>query len=479
MKEQHFTVDAFQNVIRAVAGSDVEWAWVDIGCIDQRDNEQTALEVGRQAGIFKQARRPFVWLSSLCTAELARAMQDVQTYGLELRDFIDKPHSSLDLACVAGALQRTLACIFSDPWFSSLWTLQEVVLRNDAVVLSAEGEPVVWERDPLQYTFLTMLVNLCQNIYQDLEVIERRVSTAAQYAGRNEDGVTSTLRQMKDRILQAGFYYLFSDNPNVQYGTARYRMTSRRVDRVYAIMQIYNMQVGKSARPSENPGLEELVDEFAAAINRRSPTLGQMFLHTAAPERGKTWRITEQSTIPDPLMDYKEPNNLCTITLDTESSSRPVRISGKYCRFADLMEISVEAGLREGPMSYNGWGLNFRVLFDHHIQGAITTKRPRSAPKITDLRLLGTASGSPVIGHQNIRVLLLGDIRGTWIQKRHNFRRKNIGLLLHSKDRGNYEDWQLAPHERLGICMWESSEDWHDQMLVRIPWYNIDGLELH
>jgi hypothetical protein len=39
-------------------------------------------------------------------------------------------------------------------------------------------------------------------------------------------------------------------------------------------MQIYNLQVGKSVRPEENPKLEELVSEFAGTINQSSAILG-------------------------------------------------------------------------------------------------------------------------------------------------------------------------------------------------------------
>ncbi|KAI3340426.1 hypothetical protein F4824DRAFT_517797 [Ustulina deusta] len=95
-----------------------------------------------------------------------------------------------------------------------------------------------------------MFINHCQNIYWDVEKAERRV-WAARYTGGDSAGneaLVGSLRDIREQILKAGFYYLFSDNPNVQYGTVRLRKTSRRVDRVYAIMQIYDIRVGKSAR---------------------------------------------------------------------------------------------------------------------------------------------------------------------------------------------------------------------------------------
>lgn len=319
IEEEHFIVATFQKVISIVAGESIQWVWVDVACIDQRGNEQTAVEVGQQASIFKQAYRPFVWLSRLNTASLAAAVNDAKEHGLNLRDIVDRPFAHRhNVPHTISRLRDALSCIFSDPWFSSLWTLQEVVLRNDAILLSTEGNPVAWETSPqLQYTFLTMFINHCQNVYDDLQKIEKcflrgTITTYERTPGGN-DVVVAILRDMKEHILQAGFYYLFSDNLNVQYGTARYRITSRPVDRVYAIMQIYNLCVGKSARPDKNPGLDELKDEFAAAINHHCIILGQIFLHTDSPDLGKTWRITEFSTIPDKLMDYKDPNRLGTM----------------------------------------------------------------------------------------------------------------------------------------------------------------------
>ncbi|KAI1734924.1 heterokaryon incompatibility protein-domain-containing protein [Xylaria scruposa] len=480
VKEEHFTVDAFQKVIRTITGTDIAWVWVDVGCIDQRDNEQAALEIGRQASIFKQAQSSFVWLSHVPTANLASAIQDAQNYGLEMRDYIDKVHASLDIKQIVTELKRALNDIFQDPWFSSLWTLQEVVLRNDAVVLSTEGEPVAWESEPrLQYTFLTMFINHCQNIYWDLENVERRV-WAARYTdnGSIDKGLIDSLQDIREQILKAGFYYLFSDNPNVQYGTARYRKTSRRVDRVYAIMQIYDIRVGKSARPGDNPELEELVDEFAGAIHTHSAILGQLFLHVTPPEKGKTWRITENSTVPNVLMNYREPNNLCTIVFNPEDRSRPVRASGMCCSLADLMKVSTEAGFIEGLMAQDGWGMRFEALLDHHIKGAITGRRASYSPHLTDLRSLETNSKSATIGLEKVRVLLLGDVRGTWNTRNRAFERDNIGLLLYSSVQEDDGDWKSAPYERLGVCIWGAFEDWHDQMLEQIPWDRVDGLEL-
>lgn len=103
----------------------------------------------------------------------------------------------------------------------------------------------------------------------------------------------------------------------------------RREDRIYAIMQIYNLCVGKSARPAENPSAEALVTEFAGAINRRSANLGQFFLHITQPKPGYTWQIAQNSTVPDPFMMCQHPHDMATIESDLSGNCIA---AGKCCQ---------------------------------------------------------------------------------------------------------------------------------------------------
>lgn len=472
IEDTHFTVKTFCKVIREVVGADVDWVWVDVGCIDQCDRKRAAVEVGRQASIFKQARGPFFWLSSRHTTELSLAIQNIQAYGIELANFVDELKAGLDIIQVIRGLDQALSYILEDPWFSSLWTLQETVLRNDAVMLSAEGEPIAWGNEPRsKYTYLIMFINHCQNIYTYLERAEKRVSgRAARWNNTTDESLADSLCKTRDKILRAGFYYLFTSNPNVQYGMARYRQTSDPEDRVYAIMQIYNLQVGKSARPDENPRLEELVDEFAIAINARSLILGQFFLHKDPPRVGKSWRITEKSTVPGPFMIFEDHNDLGTIVSGTGNGLEPLRVSGKCCKFSELLNMCTDD---EVDRLHDGWGLGFEVLFDHYIKG-FTTDRPirgRKLLRVMDSRVSDELAAA-MINHDDIRVLLLGNVGDSLDSRR------NVGLLLYTKGQVGDENWQLAPHERLGVCLWSSPEQRHDCKPRGVAWINIERLEL-
>jgi hypothetical protein len=461
----------FQKVIQRMSGDNVEWAWIDIACIDQENATAQAEEVGRQASIFKNAQGVYVWLSHLQTEVLSLAVQNIQNQGLQLRDYVDKTDTFLSPYNLAYSLNEQFNVLFDDPWFSSLWTLQEVVLRNDALVLSAQGEPIWWESN--QYTYLTMLINHCQNMFKDFGELEKELNRLDNIHQSEKSRVQETkdlTAANKGRILQAGFYYLFTDNPNVQYGTARYRTTSRDVDRIYAIMQIYNLRVGKSIRPNENPSLNELVDEFALAINARCLIMGQLFVHTEPPSQGKSWRITRNSMVPDTLMDYKEPRQESTMTTNALGG---IVVTGRCCPFPELLKLTGDAE-KAGPI-----GLEFRVALDEHTLQQLS-KNTLFGQTPADLR---SANGRlpgwlllPSFGG-NLWVLLLGDIRGKWDNQIKGFERRYVGLLINRSAWSSEQDWLDVPYYRLGVCTWEPSETWHKDRLSALSWKSV-GVEL-
>lgn len=55
------TAEGFLEVLRRVS-AEVDWVWVDVAHIDQENPEVKADEIGRQAAIFNNARRSFIWL---------------------------------------------------------------------------------------------------------------------------------------------------------------------------------------------------------------------------------------------------------------------------------------------------------------------------------------------------------------------------------------------------------------------------------
>ena len=467
IEEEHFTVQEFQKVVNVLGKDGIDWAWIDVACIDQEDQDANAEEVGRQASIFKNAHRVFVWLSHLRRDVLTSAVATIQKSGLELRDYLDKPSTFLPIKDIISSLHKELNVVFADPWFSSLWTLQEVILRNDAIALSKEAEAIVWGIG--QYTYLTMFINHCQNVFQDLNSIDKRIEESkGQYlsleSGRQE--IEKKVCEMKQLILQAGFHFLHSSNPNVQYGIARYRRTSRDVDRVYAIMQIYDLRVGKSIRSKERPPLAELIDEFAAALNQKCPIMGQMFVHAQAPQQFKSWRITEKSTVPDRLMIYREPRSRSELTM----MSRTMVARGPCFPFFNILS-TIKNAIKD-PFS-----TPFELFLDTHVFDSLADHQRIAVPSM----LSETRLGMQVImqyGHRNVWVLWLGDIAGEWNFPRDRFSRQEVGLLLGRTDQENDKERGILAYRRLGVCTCTVDDTVAEEAMQRLSWSNVE-LELH
>lgn len=110
-------------------------------------------ETGRQAAIFEGAQSSYVWLNYLKTVHLRSLFGMLETIAFELdRDILDPSHNQSSAPVITRSrwlesATTTVQSIFqNDPWFTSLWTLQETFLRQDAILLSREATPVTANR---------------------------------------------------------------------------------------------------------------------------------------------------------------------------------------------------------------------------------------------------------------------------------------------------------------------------------------------
>ncbi|KAJ4419216.1 hypothetical protein N0V82_005123 [Gnomoniopsis sp. IMI 355080] len=130
--EARFQVADFERVLKK-AGQSNRFVWVDIACIDQEDHDAKMKEVGRQAGIFANADRAYIWLWTLPLEPLQRAIDTIVKYGFNMPEVIMDDGTVPEMA---SALSKAIPLVLDDFWFSSLWTLQEGFLREDAILLS-------------------------------------------------------------------------------------------------------------------------------------------------------------------------------------------------------------------------------------------------------------------------------------------------------------------------------------------------------
>lgn len=495
VQPSHFTVEAFHAVLDRMLDGGTTWAWLDIACIDQEDEAVNADEVGHQAGIFKNAAKAYVWLSETSNARLtdAAVRLNEHSFGLcELGDVTVGPLPSAEalqahverLLVSLPHVVESLDIILQDPWFSSLWTLQEAVLRTDALVLSAEGQPVLWLTwgDKSYAFFLHALMNICWNIYRDLQRLQFLFQAAKQNKtcpGEWEDGpsVKTTVDALATRIRQSGMASIPAFNPNTQFGMAQYRKTSRAVDRVYAIMQIYNLRVGKSLRPHDNPMLEDLVTEFAEAITRGCAVLGQAFIHTRPPRPGLSWRITEDSVIPHCFRILRRPVADCVMSFDGPR----LFVRGRVCRLSSLLSIR-----HLGQVTDPAWDERSGLL----------ERADGRAEVIPDIGVVaGRSLENLVYGYESLLdvpnsaytlppdrmpplfaklwVLYVGDIVGmvdrgpTFVD---DINRQVVGVILHPVGTEPTDHWVDGPCRRVGLYSWQMTTKQSQEALEALHW---------
>ena len=298
---EHFSVQDFHHALRVATGEassedhsvvdKVEFVWLDVACIDQTDGSlEMAAEIGRQAKIFKGANDVVVWLCRQTSAGIKKWESDL----IRSSDLLSEGtiHNELTSANTAGAQEmvKVIQDIRVDPWFSSLWTLQEAFLRQDAVILSKDATTVGEnEHGPCPLRL--------KDLIYFFEVVR---STFMESSSLKQLDVQLKLVSLIEGFGFANFYLEFPMN---LLAASQYRETSpdRREDRIYGIMQVFDFRLGKS-NPSADPNyhftVAELEDELGKALLEKYPVMSQMHNHASQPALGKAWRMGHHSTIP-------------------------------------------------------------------------------------------------------------------------------------------------------------------------------------
>jgi hypothetical protein len=77
---QHFKHTEFEALIQQTCANDegIDFLWLDVACIDQNSGPQKAMEIGRQAQIFRGANNVYIWLTKLTMARLVAIWEDLE-----------------------------------------------------------------------------------------------------------------------------------------------------------------------------------------------------------------------------------------------------------------------------------------------------------------------------------------------------------------------------------------------------------------
>ena len=474
-----------------------EFLWLDIACIDQRWTPITMAEVGRQARIFRHAKHSYAWLSHLpheALQDSLTGLADAVT-GLQSEPFDQGSSYSFEAQAPMQSALNAVTALVADPWFSSLWTLQEAFLCNRAMILSREGEltceatltfPRAWSLD--------YLFNLANSIVLWSE--RTRV-----------DKQDALYQQLLEMLHRTGLSALWYNTPMALLGVSYHRNTTRELDRVYGIMQVFgsDFRVGL-ARDDVDPNyvydLAELEDEMGAAVIERYPVLSQMHIYLEQPGFSRGWCVRGNSTIPmiaerGDMFGWKggdrievnidiDCKNLCQFSTRQLGGNTWAYLSGKACRFALLQDAwrKVDDSEYAKAMLKSGWRMHRCSIPSVHM--IALDKGTEFEPQISMLNVLNVINIKDVNyqhqlaqnivespNGQNLDVLLLG---------RCDFGNESfyVGMMVLGKHEDGVYFWR-----RIGICIWLTShlsKDGVDHPLKQLlegeteQWRPIQGL---
>lgn len=453
----------------------VEFIWLDVACIDQRDGEpRSAAEIGRQALIFKNARQVFVWLSTIPTLELSNILEGLRTlHEVANRIFLSRASSPPDQTPALAQIHSCIQTLVTDPWFTSLWTLQEAFLRPDAVLFSREGMPIMnKEFEPYHHSFLDILGFFDE--YSRTKTQERNVP----------DQYTETQKLLRD----AGLAVLPRLNALSAYTASGSRKATKDVDRFYGIQQIFGFRLGTSslqATPGASYTPGELEIQFGRQLLHQYPVLSQMHVFTKASPVGTGWLVSRSSNVPPELSGHIANEYLglshteiplCKLSVRETQGTHWGYFSGKVCRFEQLYAASVNA---EG--SARTWVI---IHLDKTLEipstSKFTFKDSHVVPQGKKQRELRHWLAQDFEQRERLIVLLLGSHRDVDHNAEIEYHTVAAILLLQCRDGNGFEYYR-----RIGFCWWDPrSQDEADSLtisakstnvLAGIQWEEKDG----
>ena len=323
IKETHFSTENFEAAIR-LAAIGVDFVWIDIACIDQKDPVVKNDEIGKQAAIFQRASKVFAWLAPWDSEDLERTLWALETFcssSYELKNgystgFVMKSSLARTDSTVVSLLEAIQDLVLQ-PWFTSLWTLQEAYLCKDAVLLSRSSTIFLLAAvmdDELEIPLtLNWLLIRCQQVFSVCMSMEDPLANA-----------------VCQHLVDSGLLSLSGKNKWTLYAASTKRQASLQNDRIYGIMQIYDISLRLTSKFSA------LQDRFGFILNFENPVFAQLHMHDKPPAVGNCWRLSEHVNIPFVLMHALSSSSKCEIY----SSPRGIPlITGISCNFAELLNM--------------------------------------------------------------------------------------------------------------------------------------------
>lgn len=447
--ERGFTAEQFTRVLRKIAHeANAKYVWVDVACIDQRhDNDN---QIGIQASIFRNASMAFIWLHQTEEEDGHPSLEDSMDYAAEAADEAVRRYRTNERKSQAQRQNEIdmVLPLLQDPYFKSLWTLQESFLRP-GILLSKTGKTVTIDPGEPWSTWdlnLGSLIDQCAPYVRFTDVDE----------------------ELHQPIKEAGLDILNARNPMAVLQAAKYRRCSRLQDRIFGIQQIFGVDVGLR----DSGGIQSLVfleSKLCYKMNLACPAIAQIFLHKIATPDTACWKAylgisvsprthgaEKTLVVPKEFWDAEPVQNAPMVPHVSWDERYPNELAfdGYSAPFEELWEHWRRTEPLPPPgASSAANGAQFRNRFDCSLyidKSLYEHNRRATAGPIP----LETARQFVEWRRGRVRILILGQVHNASYAKEieQQSRTAWVGLLI-SLPPGN------GGYDRKGFCTWRASRN--------------------
>lgn len=330
-----------------------------------------------------------------------------------------------------------------------------------ATVLSREGQQLS-RQGYLEVGLANFLAS-----WGDIEnALERSADIITTSSEEHRTAVADILTRMEALGLKS------HDNPVLVYSIAGYRKTLHEEDRIYGIMQLFGLKLGKSSNPGLSFSLSELEVQFAAAINKKYPVWAQLFVHGMNQSAGRHWCINQSCRLPQCVNIVSGiAKSQCHISVDANGQAS---FKGSCCSFEQLQ--AAWDSIRKGPFLRTIWTTETSsgrfpvgvILFDENVDFLSTI--PKDLHRIEDeLDIRHRELGAFWVREHggDFRILYCGTIDNENVEYSSEEEWKDykgteednyasVGILAIPVSRSGITFWQ-----RVGICFWTRLPELH------------------
>ena len=445
IRPNHFTVDNFQQIINRIQELGTKFLWLDVACIDQREKSRDGqLEVGRQAAIFQRAKKTYIWLTTIAIGD-CEVLLDVASNSIYVdhMNFIER--------------------ILKDPWFKSIWTLQEahLCIEKSSILGGVGTEMLTISSFGISFEAITRACLWLRGILR---------------GPANVVGIEDKAEAWIQILNRSGVFAIASRNPLLLYNATQYRDATDPLDYIYGFQQVFSLQLGNTA-PDAAEGksytLRELEDQFGDFLLKRYPAESQMHIFSSAQD-GKGWHMNRFSRIPtfenqwnsfQAIFSMQNPQEpLCELESRLTGSQVMGHFSGHLCFAHDFLEainkddaVELFAALDcQKPSDNIGSDLSQLLKLMRSAHRDRVYIRPDSSTSRSDLSQLERELEK--IRKLGTKVLKLGKLSDKLQDSTSVFRTRDnrgsyecetviSGLILEKEKLGHWR--------RLGICLWK------------------------